>query len=165
MLRELLRTLQTIGQKQWVALTLSFLLSASTCTWPLWCWWTDPLAASTDTLLAKEKLVYTHAVIKWKLAASFRIKHFAIVQVLKTSTKSFQILRANFFSLKRISQKQAKKCSANTVSTLQMYLLLGTGLCLANSVTITLSQTLLLLISANLRWPHAPILPTGVQLL
>lgn len=134
--------------------------------WPLWCLWTDSLAASTDTFLAKEKLVYTHVIIKWKLAVSSRIIYFAVLQVLKTSTKSSVLfLWANFFRLKLISQKQGKKCSASIVLTLQIYLLLVTGLCLANSVSITFSQTLLLLISSNLRWPDAPILPTGVQLL
>lgn len=158
MLRGLLRI--------WVSFPLSFLLSASLCAWPLWWLWTDPLAASTGTFPAKEKLLYTIAGMEWKLAASFRIIHSAIVQVLKTRTKSFQVLLwANFFSLKLIPEKRGKKYSANTALTLQMCLLLVTGLCLANSVTFTLSQTLLLLISSNRRWPDAPILPTGVRLL
>jgi len=53
---------------------------------------TDPPVASTATVLVKEKLVYSHPITKWKLAAPFGRIHFVIVQVVKTSTKSFKVL-------------------------------------------------------------------------
>jgi len=43
------------------------------------------------SFLVKEKLVYTQAIIKQKLAASFRRIRLVIVQVIKTGAKSFKV--------------------------------------------------------------------------
>lgn len=78
--------------------------------------------------------------------------------------KVLQSIPLSKHSLKIISQKQEKNWSANIVSTSQMHLLLVTALWLSNRVIITLSQTLFLLTSFNLRRSKALVLPTGVQL-
>lgn len=76
--------------------------------------------------------------------------------------KVLQSVSLNKLSLKLISQKQRNKWSANIVSTSQTYLLLLTSLQLANPVTTARSQTLLSLLSFNLRRSGAHVPPPDV---